>query len=143
MQKDNISPDEIEKGTVRSLDGTFAIIETSIKDNCSLCSHRGLCRPKGNIRLMKVTNSIRAKKGDKILFMIRSYHRFIVSNIIYLLPITFLFLGYYVGTIFFQKEISIIFTTLFFLIFSFVVQYFTINHLDKLGLFLPEIISKE
>ncbi|MCK4358066.1 MAG: SoxR reducing system RseC family protein [Candidatus Cloacimonetes bacterium] len=133
-----------EIGIVVNIKNNFAFVEVEKDKNCTNCQLKSLCFYKGNEKtIFKIINSLNAKKGDKISFVIEPKIRIFISFLIYIVPIIFLITTYSVCKYIFNisENLSIILA-----IISIPLCYFILKFIDKLfarkKLINPKMIRK-
>jgi sigma-E factor negative regulatory protein RseC len=90
---------ELETGTVIGTEGNFATVITNKSKSCNECgkAQAGVCGKGGAMMVMKVKNTLGAKKGETVLLeldrktLIRGYFIF------FILPIVILFFSTFAG----------------------------------------------
>ncbi|MBI5417429.1 SoxR reducing system RseC family protein [Candidatus Poribacteria bacterium] len=97
-----------ETGTVIEIKDNIAIIKMAISENCKNCC---ACNFSSDKELtIEATNSLGAKKDDKVKILIPEKAVFYASFVIYIIPLIGLFAGYFIGTYmtnnFFDKNYS-------------------------------------
>jgi len=84
-----------ESGVVVGLHGDQAFVEMAASKDCEAC---GACRyTKTGRMLAPVTNSLNAQIGDIVKIDIEPQLVVVAAFIVYILPITFFFVGYALG----------------------------------------------
>ncbi len=90
--------------------GAYAVVRVLKKsacgENCAAC--KGGCMP--TERSVRVKNTANAKKGDKVVLEIKDTKVLSAAFIVYILPIIVFFIGYFLGGMFFARELYKILT---------------------------------
>lgn len=90
-------------GTVRELDGKYAIISTSRRGICEGCSDKSSCSfdnalGKSVPELITTVNAIQAKPGDLVEFDLAGHTELKTSLIVWIIPLIGLILGAVTGS---------------------------------------------
>lgn len=86
-----------EVGKVLKTEGAFSIVEVGGK-YCEPCSLKGHCLLSSQReRKIRVKNSLKAKEGDLVIVNVPSQKYFLITFVIYILPIVFMVIGAYLG----------------------------------------------
>lgn len=98
-----------ESGKVIDLKGDFAVVELARSKACKSC---GVCYMGADQKKMltEALNLAHADIGDSVYLELESKNILLASFIVYVLPLVFLILGYFVGiffaSIFFGRQIA-------------------------------------
>lgn len=84
-----------ERGIVERIEKEYAWVRTKRKSACSGCSNRSHCSnlSGGNHMLVKVSNPVKAKKGDMVEVFLRTSLQLKCTFIIYMIPVLGLIAG--------------------------------------------------
>jgi len=102
------------------------IVDVVSKNECSNCSAKEGCRifDKKCESLLEAGYSGEIKEGDKVLVNIKPAQKIFASAVIFLFPLVFMFLFYFIAGIFIKNEIIQILSALTGLIASFILTTF-------------------
>lgn len=84
----------MEIGIVVDIKNSKAIIELPLK---SLCSRCGLCQSKDKKILIETSNELGLNLGNRVKMELKETSGIKAALIVYLIPILFIFLGYFIG----------------------------------------------
>ncbi len=131
----------MEIGKVVEIKNDKAIIELAPKSLCSKC---GLCSSKNGDFLITAQNELGAKAGDAVRVELKGISGLKAASIVYLIPIIFIFAGYFFGLFIYSLTdilaISIIFGTIIFLL-AFLIIYLYDKRLSKGGKILFKVVE--
>lgn len=84
-----------ERGIVEKIEEEFAWVRTQRKSACAGCSNKSHCSSLsgGNHMLVKVSNPVKAKKGDMVEVFLKTSVQLKCTFIIYMIPVLGLIAG--------------------------------------------------
>lgn len=96
---------EKEKGHVIKTEGNKADILLHSKEVCGHCGARFSCADESGVqRVMTLQNRLDAKVGDQVEIVLSEKNKIYSALLIFLMPLVFIFVGYYLTTSVFHIE---------------------------------------
>lgn len=138
----------IERGIVKEILGSHALVISTKSSSCESCSSKDACNVMGggNEVEIEALNTVHAEAGDTVLISFQTSSLFKLTFLLYIFPIIFLFMGAIVGeklSIYAQADpskISAIFSFVLFFI-SLGIVILVSRKLEKKQEYKPEIIK--
>jgi len=91
-----------EIGTIKSIDGLFAVVSVPRKSSCEGCS-LGICKPEEQFMEIEALNAAKAAVGQKVRVAMKSYSYMKSAGIVYGIPALALVLGAVAGKELFSR----------------------------------------
>ena len=133
---------DVEKGQIINIDSNKVVVQMEAGSQCQQCSAKHACSGMGGVvRRIEIPMKNDVKIGDQVTISYLSQSRIISAVLVFLLPLFFLFAGYFLGFYFFGNESEAILTTFGGLIVGFILLWILNKFLSKDKHFLPTIIK--
>ena len=129
-----------EQGEVIALQDDVVTLKVIKKPECGGC--KACFFGKGeNSSTIKAKNTIEAKVGDQIYFVVQKDNSLKASLIVYILPILFMGLGVLLAALLFQKEVYIVISAVVGLAIGFGILFFIDKFIAKRKNFQIELVG--
>ena len=131
-----------EEGKIIKLKNGKATVEMVVGSHCTSCRARHACSAMGGVvRQIEVPVKNGIRFGEQVTLSYNAKSRITSAGLVFLLPLVFLFIGYFVGVSIFKNEIAAILTTFGGLIIGFISLGILNRALAHNNKFLPTIIK--
>jgi len=87
----------MDNGLVKRTEGNFAFIEMELNSGCRTCENRAVCMTGDKPALIKIENTINLAAGDKVEIDLPPKAKLTAGFLLFILPLIFLLIGYYIG----------------------------------------------
>ncbi len=87
-----------EKGRIVEITGSVAKVSLEPGEACKDCPYGNMCRPTGDIRIIRVKNSIGAEVNDEVYIGISAKSELIAIFLLFGLPVILGLIGLLIGT---------------------------------------------
>jgi len=85
-------------GTVIEVRGSRVKVEVTRGGGCKSCSMQGMCFAKSTPAVFEIDTDLQLQEGDLVQLNIAPGNRVLSAILVFLLPLTFLFLGYWLAS---------------------------------------------
>ena len=136
---------EMEQGKIVQIAEQKAIIQMEASSHCNTCGARHSCTALSGemVRQIEIPIIKNIKVGDNVTISYQPRNRIISAFLVFILPILFLILGYFIGLYFWGSEGKAILTSFAGLILAFIFTWWLNKILSKKNNFLPTILKVE
>lgn len=139
---------ETECGIVKKVTGKYVLVEADAVSFCSSCSNHECTMRQSSGRQILIENTMGAKAGDRVFFVIPSKGLVLSSVVLYGIPIVFLIAGILLGSlvplpVFHDKEISGMVIGIVFLLISFMLVRLASKQIVKHNQITPSMVKVE
>lgn len=87
----------MDNGLVKRIEGNFAFIEMELNSGCRTCENRAVCMSGDKPALIKIENKLNLAAGDKVEIDLPPQAKLTAGFLLFILPLIFLLIGYYIG----------------------------------------------
>ena len=135
---------EIEEGKIIRILNGKAIVEMETNEGCHTCGAKESCcsivgNRKRQIEIPLANNRDKLKEGDQIALSFQPRARLLSAFLVFMLPIIFLIVGYFIGLNLFHTESKAILIGFVGLVISFFIIWALNKFVVKEKTFLPQI----
>ena len=139
---------ENECGIVKRVEGKYVVVQADAISFCSSCSNHECSMRQTKGRELLIENTMGARVGDRVFFVIPSKGIVLSSVVLYGIPIVFLIAGILLGSVmplplFQDREISGIVVGIAFLGLSFFVMRFASKRMVQYNQITPTMVKVE
>ncbi len=138
---------ETECGIVRKVTGKYVLVEADAVSFCASCDNHECTMRQSRGRQLLIENTMGAKSGDRVFFVIPSKGLVLTSVVLYGIPIMFLIAGIITGMLVqwpcMNADTSGIVTGMAFLAFSFAIMRIATKYITRHNTLNPQMVKVE
>lgn len=136
----------MEEGTVIAIDGNEAVIAVEPSKNCGGCKACCTLSQDNGMMISRIPLVENLKKGDVVKFEITEEQQLAASAALYLIPLAFAFIGYFIGVFVIAKIITFDSQAMGIIgaFIAFVASFFLVASIEKnqQHYFVPKVVKK-